>query len=429
MIAGLPLKQVDPHVIDHPVERRGFVTVPLDHAAPDGPTIDIFYRLIPSPGRPLDDPERPIVVVINGGPGIPSSFYRPLDYDYGLHRMPKGGLDRFAHLLTTHRVLIADQRGTDGQSAPLDMDDPSIDPNLVARYFSSDSHALDYLAVIDRVIPPDEPFYVIAQSYGGMPGMQLIARRERRQPRGIVFSSSALPFEDPLEAMRHRRREQLKLNLHLRDVVPDIAARLVATRAHCEAVGVDPDIVHGLFALLGKDVPGVWERDVVKRLDKIQRQTRAEIMADVEAGLELPLLLNYILSSCNFSPGWTDRTMAALGSREIPFEPWMIDEHEMLMKTGQDGSWREALVAAIDAAPPPATPMPTLDELRAALAEGQALFTAADNDAMVPGDSYKDTVAAFLVEGHTQVKTLPGGHHAIFLEKGHEALLDWSRSF
>lgn len=421
------MKQVDPRVIDHPVERRGFVTVPLDHAAPGGPTIDIFYRLIPSRGSAhADDPERPIIVVINGGPGIPSSFYRPLDYDYERQRMPRGGLDRFAHLLTTHRVLIADQRGTDGCSAPLDTDDPSLDANLVARLFSSDSHALDYLAVVDRVIPEGEPYWVIAQSYGGLPGMQLIARADRRQPRGIVFSSSALPFEDPLESMRHRRREQLKLNLHLCDVVPDIASRLAAVRARCADLGVDPTIVHGLYALLGKDVPGVWERDIVKRLDKMATQTRDEIMADVEAGLELPSLLNYILSSCNFSPGWTDRTMAALGSREIPFEPWMIDEHEMLMQTGQDGSWRQAMVDAIDRAPPPATPMPTLEELRAALARGQALFTAADNDAMVPGDSYRDTVLRFLVEGHTQVKTLPGGHHAIFLEAGHEALLAWA---
>jgi len=438
MIAGLPMKQVDPRVIDHPVERRGFVTVPLDHHEPDhhdpgaGPTIDIFYRLIPSLGARVDDPTRPILVVINGGPGIPSSFYRPLDYDYAASAMPAraaGALDRFKHLLTTHRVLIADQRGTDGQSAPLDMDDPSLDPNLVARYFSSDSHALDYLAVVDHVVPPGEDYWVIAQSYGGMPGMQLVAHADRHQPRGIVFSSSALPFEDPLEAMRARRREQLRLNLHLGAVVPDIADRLAATRAHCAAVGVDPSVVHGLYALLGKDVPGVWEAEVVKRLDKIQGQAREAIMADVEAGLELPSLLNYILSSCNFSPGWTDRTMAALGSREIPFEPWMIDEHEMLVRTGQDGSWRQAMVEAIDRAPPPATPFPTLEALRAALARGHALFTAADNDAFVPGDSYKDTVARFLVEGRTAVRTLPGGHHAIFLAKGHEALLEWSRSF
>ncbi len=426
MIAGLPFKPVEPNVLAHAVERRGFVTVPLDHAAGGGPTLDIFYRLIPAHGSHVDDATRPIVVVINGGPGIPASFYRPLDFDYAPDAV-RPGLDRFKHLLATHRVLIADQRGTEGQSAPLDMDDPSIDPNLVARFFSSDSHALDYLAVVDAVVPAGEPYYVIAQSYGGLPGMHLVAQRGRRRPAGIVFSSSALPFEDPLGSMRQRRREQLRLNLHLATVVPDIAARLDRVRAHLSALGLDPKLVHGLFVLLGKDVPGVWEPEVVRRLDKIGAQTREEVMHDVAAGLELPSLLNYILSSSNFSPGWTDRTLAATGSREIAFEAWMIDEHEMLMQTGQDGTWREAMVAAIDRAPPPATPFPTLAELREAIGESQVLFTAADNDAFVPGDSYRESVARFTVPGHTEVCTLPGGHHAIFLEKGYQTFIDWTK--
>jgi len=430
MTVGLPLKTVDRSVLEHPVERRGFVTVPLDHAADPaaaGPTLDIFYRLIPAHGSAVDDRTKPIVVVINGGPGIPASFYRPLDYDYAQGAL-RPGLDRFKHLLLSHHVLIADQRGTDGNSAPLDMDDPSVDPDLVARFFSSDSHALDYLAVVDAVVPAGEAYFVIAQSYGGLPGMQLIAQRARRQPRGIVFSSSALPFEDPLASMRARRREQLRLNLHLATVVPDIAARLDQVRGHLVALGLDPKLVHGLFVLLGKDVPGVWEPGVVRRLDTMGTQTRAQIMVDVEAGLELPSLLNYILSSANFSPGWTDRTLAATGSHEIPFEAWMIDEHEMLMQTGQDGTWREAMVAAIDRAPPPATAFPSLAELRQAVGERQVLFTAADNDAFVPGDSYRESVERFIVPGHTAVRTLPGGHNAIFLEAGYAAFLAWSRA-
>lgn len=429
MIAGLPFKPVDPKVLEHPVERRGFVTVPLDYSVDaqlGGTTVEIFYRLLPPHGSHVDDATKPIVVVINGGPGIPSSFYRPLDFDYAPNAQPTG-LDRFKYLLATHRVLLADQRGTDGNSAPLDMDDPSVDPNLVARFFSADSHALDYLAVIDAVVPAGQPFYVIAQSYGGLPGMHLIAQRARRRPIGIVFSSSALPFEDPLASMRQRRREQLRLNLHLATVVPDIAARLDYVRARLTSLGLDPRLVHGLFMLLGKDVPGVWEPEVVRRLDKMGAQTRAEIMRDVEAGLELPSLLNYILSSSNFSPGWTDRTLAATGSREIPFEPWMIDEHEMLQQIGQGDPRREAMVAAIDRAPPPGTPFPTLAELRSAIGESQVLFTAADNDAFVPGEGYLETVERFVVPGHTAVRNLPGGHHAIFLAKGYEAFVDWSR--
>lgn len=426
-IAGLPFKPVDRSVADHPIERRGFLTVPLDWTVPAGAQIELFWRLIPAYGGTPDDPSKPIVVVINGGPGIPASFYRPLDYDYAQRKNPKGGLDRFLHLLETHRVLIADQRGTDGASAPLDVDDPTIDPDLVAKHFSSDSHALDYLALVDHLVPAGERFFVIAQSYGGLPGMQLVAQRDRRQPTGIVFSSSApLPFEDSLAQMRSRRGEQLKLNQQLRAAVPDIAERLERARAHVTSLGLDPVIVQGLWALLGKDVPGVWEQEVVKRLERMMGQTRAEVLQDVEDGLEAPSLLNYILSSSNFSPGWTDRTLAALGSREIPFEPWMLDEHEMLMQTRKDVAWRAALVDRIDAHPPAGTPFPTLEALRAALAESQALFTVADNDAMVPGDLYRETVARFLVPGHGAVVSLPGGHSAIFLERGHAAFVAWS---
>lgn len=425
-VSGLPFKAVDRRIAEHPIERRGFLTVPLDYADAKGATIDLFWRLIPAYGRAPDDPTHPIIVVINGGPGIPASFYRPLDYDYGARQNPKGGLDRFFHLLETHRVLICDQRGTDGGSAPLDFDDPSIDPDLVARYFSADSHALDYLALIDHLVPAGERFFVIAQSYGGLPGMHLIAQAGRRQPTGIVFSSSALPFEDPLATMRSRRRAQLELNRELERAVPDVALRLAAARAHLVALGLDPVIVQGLWALLGKDVAGTWEYQVVARLDKMLGQTREQILQDVEDGLEAPSLLNYILSSSNFSPGWTDRTLARRGSEEIPFEPWMLDEHEMLMQTGQDGSWRAAMVERIDRRPPAATPFPTLDELRAALARTPALFTVADNDAMVPAELYRDVLAQFLVPGRGEVRALPGGHSAIFLEAGHRALVEWA---
>ena len=79
-------------------------------------------------------------------------------------------------------------------SAPLDLDDPDLDADLVARLFSSDVLAQDYLAAIEAAIPAGEPFHIIGRSYGGMPGMQYLALPNARVPNGIVFSSSALPF-------------------------------------------------------------------------------------------------------------------------------------------------------------------------------------------------------------------------------------------
>ena len=423
---ALPTKAVDRSVLVHAHERRGFVTVPLDYAEPGAASIEVLYRVLPPHGGTPDDASKPFVFVINGGPGISARFYRPLDYDYAKQAMPGGGFDRFVFLPQSFRVVLIDQRGTDGSSAPLDMDDARLDARAVGRLYSSDSVARDVRAVIETLAAPGEPFYIIAQSYGGLPGMQYLALDGAPVPAGIVFSSSALPFEDPLANTRARRNEQLRLNLQLRQAVPDIAQRILAARAHLAALGAEATIIDGMYVLLGKGVPGQWEPGVVARLERLMGQSKAEIEAEAEAGLETPSLLNYILSSVNFSPGYTDRTLAIVGSREIPFEPWMIDEHEMIMRTGQDGGWREAMVADLDRHPPEPTPFPSLEALRAGIARTRALFTAADNDAFVPADLYREVVARFEVPGHTEIRALPGGHNAIFHAPGHEAMVAWA---
>lgn len=426
MAQGFKLRDVSKDLLTHAHERRGFVGVPLDPGAAGAETIEIFYRILPRHGVPLEGDRSPVIVVINGGPGIASHFYRPLDFDYAANLPPRGGLDRFRFLLEDFRVLIFDQRGTEGGSAPLEMEDPDLDPYEVARLFSSDSHARDVAALIERLVPEGEPFFVIAQSYGGLPGMQYLALPGARKPAGIVFSSSALPFEDPIEQMLHRRSEQRRLNLELKAAVPDIEARLGATRAHLLGLGLDVGLVHGLWVNLGKGVSGEWEPALVKRLERICGQTREQVMADMEHALETPSLLNYILSSANFSEGHTDRTLAALGSAQIPFEDWMIDEHLMLMQTGQDGGWQEALVARLDARPPDFIAQPPLEVLRAAIGQTQVLFTAADNDAMVPRPAYEASVRPFMVDGHAELRFLPGGHNAIFLEEGARLFKAWA---
>ncbi|MCM2304873.1 MAG: alpha/beta hydrolase [Elusimicrobia bacterium] len=429
--SALPFKKVDPKVAEHAVERRGFVEVPLDYARPDGPAISVFYRLIPAYGSRPGDPARPVIVVVNGGPGISCSAYRPLDFDYGNPASPKNGaLDRFKYLLNSYRILLVDQRGTDGQSSPLDMTNPAIDADAIALAFSSDRQARDYHAVIEAVIPKGEPFFLIAQSYGGMVGMQYLSltRAGARKPKGVVFSASALPYEDVMAACLARRSEQLKLNRELREAYPDVEARLAAVRAHLKRLGLDPDSINGLFGLLGKGVKGVWEKNFVAHLDKMLGQARAEIEKDARDNFGEVNLLNYILSSCNFTPGETDRTIAATTSARVPYEPWMIDENWVTMQAGGGVAWREAFVTAMDRRPPPATPFESVADLRAAIALNSVLFTPADNDAFVPAESYIRSLAKFEVEGRTRIKRLPGGHNAIFLEEGHRAFLDWAAS-
>src|SRR5206468_2685464 len=80
------------------------VSVPLDHARPDGEQITLFAREVADPeGR-----EKPFLVFFQGGPGFEAA--RPT----GSPRGP-GWLDR---ALRDYRVLLLDQRGT-GRSTPV----------------------------------------------------------------------------------------------------------------------------------------------------------------------------------------------------------------------------------------------------------------------------------------------------------------------
>ena len=424
---GLPFKNVPSNIINHPIEKRGFVSVPLDYTDPNSKKIDVFYRLLPAYNSSTDDRTKPIIVVMNGGPGYPSSVYRPIDFDYQTSSSKNESFDRFKYFLQTHRILLVDQRGTDGYSAPLDVENPSLDAEQVAKYFSSDSQARDYLAVINAMIPDFEPFFIIAQSYGGMPGMQYLSLPNARYPNGIVFSSSGLPYEDYMKQMISRRQEQLDLNLHLQKMVPNIELTLKKVRDHFARLGIDPTQVHGLYTWLGKGTTGVWEKAFENHLKKILKQSREEMEQDSPEKFGEVNLLNYILSSANFTPGHTDRSIARTTSAQLPFEPWMLDENEIYLNVGQDGSWRGPFVDAIDRNPPKSTPFASVNELKAAIAQNSLLFTTAENDAFVPADAYLNAIEKFKVPLHTELRHLHGGHHAIFLEDGYHAFLDWSK--
>lgn len=80
--------------------------VPLDHANPAGPGIEVFARVIAAEGGE----DRPFLVFLQGGPG--SEAPRPLD------AASPGWL---ARALRDHRVVMLDQRGT-GRSTPVGPD-------------------------------------------------------------------------------------------------------------------------------------------------------------------------------------------------------------------------------------------------------------------------------------------------------------------
>ena len=80
------------------------LTVPLDHARPDGQTITVFAREVADPGGR----DRPLLLFLQGGPG--SEAPRPTR-----HPSAPGWLDR---ALSEFRVVMLDQRGT-GRSTPI----------------------------------------------------------------------------------------------------------------------------------------------------------------------------------------------------------------------------------------------------------------------------------------------------------------------
>lgn len=131
-------------------------TVPLDHAAPGGEKIRVFAREITDRSRA--DEDLPWLLYLQGGPG-------------GKSPRPSGASPGWlAHALTTHRVLLLDQRGT-GRSTPVTARAAARfrDPAQLAAYlghFRADSIVAD-AELIRRTLCGGQPWETLGQSYGG----------------------------------------------------------------------------------------------------------------------------------------------------------------------------------------------------------------------------------------------------------------------
>src|SRR5450759_1015291 len=74
------------------VAREHVVTVPLDHGAAEGATIDVFARELVDPGKQDDD--LPYLLFLQGGPGGKSP--RPLDRSAWIDQLAREDVDRGA---------------------------------------------------------------------------------------------------------------------------------------------------------------------------------------------------------------------------------------------------------------------------------------------------------------------------------------------
>lgn len=157
-----------------------FFTVPLDHFAPDGPTIQVFARAVVDPGRAGE--RLPWLLYLQGGPGGKSP------------RPSAGSPGWLDEALKTHRVLLLDQRGT-GRSTPVTARAAArfADPARLAAHlghFRADAIVAD-AELIRRRLCGDEPWETLGQSYGGFLTLTYLSRA----PEGLkaCYVTGGLP--------------------------------------------------------------------------------------------------------------------------------------------------------------------------------------------------------------------------------------------
>lgn len=156
------------------------VTVPLDHADPSGPTIEVFAREVVAIDRQHDD--LPWLLFLQGGPGAKSP------------RPASGAGDAWLPAATRqHRVLLLDQRGT-GRSTPIAARTMAgrSDADLAAylRHFRVDSIVADAEVLRERVAGGAR-WYTLGQSYGGFITMNYLSEA----PQGLLgcYITGGLP--------------------------------------------------------------------------------------------------------------------------------------------------------------------------------------------------------------------------------------------
>ncbi|MDO5728461.1 MAG: alpha/beta fold hydrolase [Actinomycetaceae bacterium] len=155
--------------------------VPLDYDKPDGRTITVFAReLSTGPTDPCD--EKPALIFMQGGPG-------------GRAPRPGNFMDGWiGRALTTHRVILMDERGT-GQSTRLDAltlseFDTTQDQVDYIKNFRADSIVKDAESLRER-INDGKPWASLGQSYGGFINLTYMSHH----PEGLaqVYFTGGLP--------------------------------------------------------------------------------------------------------------------------------------------------------------------------------------------------------------------------------------------
>jgi pimeloyl-ACP methyl ester carboxylesterase len=139
------------------------IDVPLDHAAPHGPTLRLFAREVAPAGEPGG---RQALLFLQGGPGGAAPRPRARDGWIG------------AALAAGYRVVLLDQRGT-GRSAPID---PALPPDgddaAAAAYlshFRADAIVADAECLRRALLGDDGRWTLLGQSFGGFLALRYLS--------------------------------------------------------------------------------------------------------------------------------------------------------------------------------------------------------------------------------------------------------------
>src|SRR6476661_2368874 len=157
------------------------LAVPLDHDAPEGPTIEVFAREVAAP----DGRDKPFLVFLQGGPGHEAP--RPESARSGPAWLPRA--------LKDFRVLMLDQRGT-GLSTPYGA--PGTDP-------WADAERLTHFRA-DAIVPDAERFRehlgverwsLLGQSFGGFCSLHYLSIAPDSL-REVFFTGGVPPVGRPV---------------------------------------------------------------------------------------------------------------------------------------------------------------------------------------------------------------------------------------
>jgi pimeloyl-ACP methyl ester carboxylesterase len=178
-------------------------TVPLDHARPRGPTIEVFAREVVAPAKVKE--KLPWLIFFQGGPGFGSP--RPGESSGWIKRA-----------IQDYRVLLLDDRGT-GRSTPVTFQTLAHlkSPEAMADYlkhFRADAIVRDAELIRRELLGKKEKWTLLGQSYGGWCIFHYLSAAPEGVREAIVtggIPSITRPAEDVYRASYPRVREKNRL--------------------------------------------------------------------------------------------------------------------------------------------------------------------------------------------------------------------------